>query len=123
MTQDNKLEYPVWVCADCGIKEARISKEGAATFHMDVCQVCGKHTYVTEPRDYGYPEFSNRSGYVEFTKSRQIVDLVRKSVYAWSCPNCSQDNITDNDHRVSAIVSCSNCREYFRVDEIYEELE
>lgn len=45
--------YPSWVCADCGVKHGRrIPKE--ATWHPDICDICGRNTYVTEPRDFGH---------------------------------------------------------------------
>lgn len=44
---------PDWVCSPCGIKKGR-RLCGTATFHMDTCGVCGQHTSVTEPRDWGF---------------------------------------------------------------------
>ena len=32
-----------------------------ATYHMDTCDVCGVYKEVTEPRDFGYPEFEGHS--------------------------------------------------------------
>lgn len=46
-------KYPAWVCAKCGDKYGR-KKPGVATWHYDDCGVCGKHTIVTEPRDFGH---------------------------------------------------------------------
>jgi len=44
--------YPMWVCASCGDKYGR-REFGIATWHEDVCGVCGRVTGVTEPRDCG----------------------------------------------------------------------
>lgn len=58
------------VCSACGItanyltclkKYGRPPLKKAfdiSTFHEGKCQVCGKNTLVTEPRDYFYPDFS-----------------------------------------------------------------
>ena len=43
----------IWVCLDCGNKYGN-RKVGIATWHMGVCDVCGKKAGVTEPRDFGY---------------------------------------------------------------------
>ena len=51
MTQNN--EYPEWICADCGDKHGK-AKCGLSTWHEGACEVCGKMTSVTEPRDYGH---------------------------------------------------------------------
>ncbi len=49
----NAIEYPSWVCFDCGKKHGRrIAKE--ATWHPGECDVCGKEATVTEPRDFGH---------------------------------------------------------------------
>lgn len=52
-------QYPSWVCFECGM-EARgkpIPEGRVATYHENVCGVCGEYKWVTEPRDFGYPEF------------------------------------------------------------------
>jgi rRNA maturation protein Nop10 len=46
-------EYPVWVCRPCGQRWGRHGC-GVATWHTDVCGLCGAKTSVTEPRDYGH---------------------------------------------------------------------
>lgn len=53
---------PQWVCNGCGEKWGQWWEEGEykgpvpnfATYHMDNCDVCGKHKSVTESRDFGY---------------------------------------------------------------------
>lgn len=46
-------DYPAWVCADCGEKWGRRECR-EATWHPDDCGICGQHTFVTEPRDFGH---------------------------------------------------------------------
>ena len=42
----------VWICSNCGKKYGN-KPVGIATWHEDVCDICGKKTVVTEPRDFG----------------------------------------------------------------------
>ena len=53
------MKYPDWVCHDCGIKAGGrpLAEWACPTWHMGRCDVCGGIKEVTEPRDYGYPEF------------------------------------------------------------------
>lgn len=59
----NKLKpYPIWVCCKCAYKagaykSATFSEPHISTFHTGICDVCGEETEVTEPRDFGYPNF------------------------------------------------------------------
>jgi rRNA maturation protein Nop10 len=46
-------DQPQWTCYECGRKYGSF-KCGIATWHQDDCGACGKHTSVTEPRDFGY---------------------------------------------------------------------
>jgi methionyl-tRNA synthetase len=46
-------EYPQWICGECGDKHGK-RECGRATWHPNTCDVCGKTTSVTEPRDYGH---------------------------------------------------------------------
>lgn len=46
-------QYPYWVCRPCGDKHGK-REMGVATFHTDKCDICGKVTSVTEPRDFGH---------------------------------------------------------------------
>lgn len=54
---NKKLEhtsnYPAWICGSCGIRYGK-RPCGKATWHLDTCQICGKYTVVTEPRDFGH---------------------------------------------------------------------
>ena len=44
---------PEWICMECGKRYGRKSI-GIATWHEDMCDICGEITSVTEPRDFGY---------------------------------------------------------------------
>jgi rRNA maturation protein Nop10 len=46
-------EYPSWICYECGEKHGR-RECGVATWHPDICGICGKEDIVTEPRDFGH---------------------------------------------------------------------
>ena len=48
-----RVEYPSWVCGDCGDRYGRRSS-GVATWHPDTCGICGEEAIVTEPRDFGH---------------------------------------------------------------------
>jgi len=58
--------YPEWICNDCGIKHGRIKPKHLATWHYsgdyedDVCGWCGSKGNLTEPRDFGWPEFKKK---------------------------------------------------------------
>ena len=64
-----------WVCNQCGLAGNALTcllKYGglpnlpsmsASTFHIGYCEVCGRKTQVTEPRDYFYPDFDLISDY------------------------------------------------------------
>lgn len=49
-----QIEYPAWVCIDCGRKYGRRQTAHDCTWHPDNCGICGKHAIVTEPRDFGH---------------------------------------------------------------------
>lgn len=58
-------KYPAWICRDCGHRYGTVRDQHCATFHEperndpnDRCGWCGDRMRpLTEPRDYGYPEF------------------------------------------------------------------
>ena len=55
-------KYPSWVCKECAeTAGGRIPEDHCYTMHEDKCGVCGEVKAVTEPRDYGYPEFKRKS--------------------------------------------------------------
>ena len=56
------MKYHDWVCYDCGIKaRGRPLPDGSiSTYHEGKCGVCGKTKAVTEPRDFGYPDFGGK---------------------------------------------------------------
>lgn len=45
------MDYPVWICRDCGEKYGRRAV-GVATWHNDTCDICGKDAHCTQPRDF-----------------------------------------------------------------------
>lgn len=52
--------YPTWICNDCGNKACYSQHRHPSlmsTYHIGICDVCGEKTFVTEPRDFGYPKF------------------------------------------------------------------
>lgn len=61
--------YPNQICNDCGIeanrqtclkkygKEPTKKKFEVSTYHIAECQICGQKTFVTEARDFFYPDF------------------------------------------------------------------
>lgn len=48
------MDYPAWICEDCGRKWGRRSPSNATTWYEDICGICGKETVTTEPRDFGH---------------------------------------------------------------------
>ena len=58
MTKSKLKAYPHWVCHGCGIKaQGRPIMDGMSTYHEAKCDVCGETKAVTQPRDFGYPDF------------------------------------------------------------------
>lgn len=50
--KDNKMKNITKICHKCGISYGRHNC-GVATWHEDICDICGKRASVTEPRDFG----------------------------------------------------------------------
>jgi len=49
--------YPHLVCSDCANEAGGQMPEGhLATWHVELCPVCGEVKPVTEPRDFGRPK-------------------------------------------------------------------
>lgn len=57
------MEYPVWICNNCGDKYGRWYSGGTysgppnhcATYHYGKCDICNaEEVPVTEPRDFGH---------------------------------------------------------------------
>lgn len=58
------------VCDKCGIEANRLTclkkykkepfkeKYSCSTYHFGRCDFCGKETYITEVRDFFFPDFS-----------------------------------------------------------------
>lgn len=54
-----KKRYPAWICSDCADRAGGKMPEGhLCTVHEGTCGVCLERKYVTEPRDYRYPDVS-----------------------------------------------------------------
>ena len=48
-----------WCCRECGQNaKGSYPATGTSTYHMGTCEVCGEKKYITETRDFGYPDFS-----------------------------------------------------------------
>lgn len=45
--------YPDFICLECGTAYGR-RPSGLATWHRDICDICGKYAPLTEPRDFGH---------------------------------------------------------------------
>lgn len=51
-------DYPDWICTFCAKENGGKWPDGhIGTFHNGVCGWCGEEVQVTEPRDWGYPNF------------------------------------------------------------------
>lgn len=50
-------ERPSYICIDCGQEHCKGLPESlihSPTFHEGVCDMCGKTSSLTQPRDYGH---------------------------------------------------------------------
>lgn len=55
------IEYPQWICYECGIKYGNKnikddSRRTMITFHENLCSWCDQMKSVCHPRAYGYPQ-------------------------------------------------------------------
>ena len=68
--------YPCWCCHECAVEALGHEPPPGclATWHNGVCDVCERHTAVTEPRDYGWPDFKH------MTLKKREADRKRKDV-------------------------------------------
>jgi len=57
MVKKLKIKYPHWVCAKCGLKASKGRSFTISTWHYGKCEVCKKENWITEARDFFYPEF------------------------------------------------------------------
>jgi hypothetical protein len=55
-----KRVYPQWVCSDCAVAAGGKKRGENATWHEGKCGICGLTKGVTEPRDFGHPQFYAR---------------------------------------------------------------
>ena len=49
-----RKQYPYLVCNICGLKASGGRQFMLSTWHIGICEVCGKTTSVTEYRDFFY---------------------------------------------------------------------
>lgn len=67
-----KNPYPEWVCTDCGLKASGGYSHSISTYHHGICGVCKKEKPVTQPRDFGTPQFKRiRKGAKNVSKKRK----------------------------------------------------
>ena len=48
------MDYPTWICRDCGLRYGCAASNAATTWHTETCDICGIKKAVTEPRDFGH---------------------------------------------------------------------
>jgi hypothetical protein len=53
--------YPRWCCERCGLASGGDAPSERAEWRMDTCEICGSKKWVTNPRDFGYPDFRTLS--------------------------------------------------------------
>lgn len=92
--------YPEWVCDSCGVKANRLTQEkrlgskfdimkfkrkfSVSTYHAGICDVCGKKEYVTEPRDFFYPDFTLLDKEpISTIKGKRVFNKWYKEVWWW----------------------------------------
>lgn len=52
------METPAFVCTECAeAAGGKMPANHAATWHNGECGICHKIKPVTEPRDFGHPQF------------------------------------------------------------------
>lgn len=78
------MKNPDWICAECGETYGRRACNAHATWHKDMCGVCGKVTSCTEPRDFGYL----RPEWISVRIERQYSQVIK-----YFCVSCG-DRIT-----------------------------
>lgn len=51
-------KYPAWTCSECATAAGgRLRNPEGTTWHVGYCPLCDRRTALTEPRDYGWPDF------------------------------------------------------------------
>ncbi len=51
-------KYPPWTCSECATAAGgRLRNPAGTTWHVGYCPVCDRRRALTEPRDYGWPDF------------------------------------------------------------------
>ncbi len=91
MEKNNKVKffqrdnYPAWVCPPCAYDNGGTWVDGhVATFHNGICDVCGELKGVTEPRDFGYPNFKSplieTNPYLKNLSSEELKEKIKENV-------------------------------------------
>jgi hypothetical protein len=62
LTAIGKPEYPSWICGACAMKNGGYRRISISTYHNGTCGWCGEEVVVTEPRDWGYPNYNKTGG-------------------------------------------------------------
>jgi hypothetical protein len=59
MDGEEMSKYPDWVCNECAVEAgAHVQAGQLAKFHKGTCDLCGEEKLVTEPKEFGNPEFA-----------------------------------------------------------------
>lgn len=75
----------VWICSNCGKKYGN-KPVGIATWHEDVCDICGKKTIVTEPRDFGGLKQSKETPVEHISRKMYPTGHnVNEELFDWAC--------------------------------------
>ncbi len=87
-------KYPDVVCYECARKAGIKRDENyiVACYYRGICDVCKEIKSVTEPRDYGYPDFEAYKKYV----IKHSKDLTK---YGFTeCPKCGTKHTSSGFH-------------------------
>lgn len=98
-------DYPYLVCDDCGLEANRLTclkKYGAeplkpkftiSTYHLGICEVCGKEKGVTESRDFFHPDFSLLTQPGELLTPKENDRIYRNNVLVGCYASCHQHGL------------------------------
>jgi hypothetical protein len=87
------IKYPTLVCQDCGSTASGGKQFSVSTWSIGRCDICGKETAVTEPRDFYNPEFKTETNsnakatYIKMGES--YVDTQELSSKCYGCGHYS----------------------------------
>lgn len=94
----------VWICSDCGRKYGN-KPVGIATWHEGLCDICGKKTGVTQPRDFGYLNKDKLPVEHISTKVYPTGKRVNEELFDWACSEL--EILEDNEKKqvLRAVIS------------------